>query len=88
MTTEIIILDNVHAKSGEFADWLCAKKPAVLLGGYGTVFTASMKKRPSWESITRGRGIIVCECGDILHSLGSARKHWEAGHFDQIEANR
>lgn len=42
--------------------------------------------RPSWEAVRASlRGYTLCSCGATLQSVGTAREHWQQGHFDTAD---
>jgi hypothetical protein len=38
--------------------------------------------RPEWSAIAVGKGLIMCNCRQVLHTVEATREHWQMGHFD------
>jgi hypothetical protein len=32
----------------------------------------------------QGHGIVLCPCGQMLHTYGGSFDHWQHGHFDEM----
>ncbi len=39
--------------------------------------------RPVDVSKFQGNGLIMCNCGQVLHTYEQSFNHWKNGHFDQ-----